>query len=65
MSLPFHETALGREFDAFADELALLPSSPDVTAMELRFAFLREAVAMQLAEPGRFTFNLPSSLFDA
>ncbi|EPE95015.1 hypothetical protein, partial [Rhizobium grahamii] len=65
MSLPFQETALGREFDAFANELALLPSSPDVTALELRFALLREAVAVRLAEPGRFTLNLPASLFDA
>ena len=65
MSLPFHETALGREFDLFANELATLPRSPDVTALELRFALLREAVAMQLAEPGRFTSTLPASLFDA
>lgn len=62
---PFDETALGREFDLFAAELAMLPRSPEITALELRFALLREAVAMRLAGPSRITVELPSSLFDA
>jgi hypothetical protein len=65
VNAPFDETALGREFDLFAVELSLLPRSPETTALELRFALLREAVAIRLAGASRFTVELPSSLFDA
>jgi len=65
VNVSFDETALGREFDLFAVELSQLPRSPETTALELRFALLREAVAIRLAGPSRFTVQLPSSLFDA
>jgi hypothetical protein len=35
---------LVKEFDLFADELSKLPSSVETTALELRFALLRQAV---------------------
>ena len=65
VNTPFDETSLGREFDLFATELTKLPTSPEITALELRFALLREAVAIRLAGPNRVTVELPSSLFDA
>ena len=65
VNTPFDETSLGREFDLFATELTKLPKSPEITALELRFALLREAVAIRLAGPSRITVELPSSLFDA
>jgi hypothetical protein len=36
--------ALVKEFDLFADELSKLPHSVETTALELRFALLRQAV---------------------
>lgn len=41
---PFNIPLLVKEFDLFADELSKLPSSVETTALELRFALLRQAV---------------------
>jgi hypothetical protein len=40
VDLPF----LVKEFDVFAEELSKLPSSVETTALELRFALLRQIV---------------------
>jgi hypothetical protein len=49
----FKTPLLIKEFELFADELSKLPSSMETTALELRFALLRQAVEAE----GRIRFN--------
>jgi hypothetical protein len=61
----FDGASLGKEFDLFAIELSKLPKSTETTSLELRFALLRQAVELTLANSCRLSTQLPASLFSA